>query len=111
MSLIDQLVERRIFSPEFLNRFDGVIPFESLSQVSIKILAKKTVEKIAVEVFKLYKVKIFVSEKTIDSIVKKGFDPRYGARNMERAIRDEIEDKVAILILEDKAKSGDRINL
>lgn len=111
ISLIDYLVEKKIFSPEFLNRFDGVIAFKSLSQDSIKILAKKTIEKIAIEVFKLYKVKIFVSEKTIDSIVKKGFDPRYGARNMERVIRDEIEDKVAILILEDKAKSGDRINL
>jgi ATP-dependent Clp protease ATP-binding subunit ClpA len=110
-SLIDQLVERRIFSPEFLNRFDGVVAFKSLNQESIKILAKKTVEKIAIEIFKLYKIKVFVSEKTIDSISKKGFDPRYGARNMERVIRDEIEDKVAILILEDKAKSGDKINL
>ncbi|MFA6081657.1 MAG: AAA family ATPase [Patescibacteria group bacterium] len=111
ISLIDQLVERRIFSPEFLNRFDGVIAFKSLSQESIKLLAKKTIEKISVEIFKLYKVKIIVSEKTIDSISKKGFDPRYGARNMERIIRDEIEDKVAILILQDKAKSGDKINL
>lgn len=110
-SLVDQLVERRIFSPEFLNRFDGVIAFESLNQESIRILVKKTVEKISIEVFKLYKIKVFVSEKTIDSISKKGFDPRYGARNMERVIRDEIEDKVAILILEDKAKSGDKINL
>lgn len=100
-----------VFSPEFLNRFDGVIAFKSLSQESIKILAKKTVEKISIEIFKLYKVKISVSEKTIDAISKKGFDPRYGARNMERTIRDEIEDKVAILILEDKAKSGDKINL
>lgn len=110
-SLIDYLVEKKIFSPEFLNRFDGVIAFESLNQESIKILAKKTVEKISIEVFKLYKIKIFVSEKTIEYISKKGFDPRYGARNMERVIRDEIEDKVAILILEDKAKSGDKINL
>jgi ATP-dependent Clp protease ATP-binding subunit ClpA len=111
ISLIDQLVERRIFSPEFLNRFDGVIAFESLNQESIKILARKTIEKISIEIFKIYKVKILVSEKTIESISKKGFDPRYGARNMERVISDEIEDKVAILILEDKAKSGDKINL
>lgn len=111
ISLIDYLVVKKIFSPEFLNRFDGVIAFKSLNQESIKILARRTVEKIAVEIFKLYKVKVFVSEKTIDSISKKGFDPRYGARNMERTIRDEIEDKVAILILEDKAKSGDKINL
>jgi ATP-dependent Clp protease ATP-binding subunit ClpA len=100
-----------IFSPEFLNRFDGIIEFESLNQESIKILAKKTIEKISIDIFKLHKVKIFVSEKTINLISKKGFNPQYGARNLERTIRDEIEDKVAMLILEDKAKSGDKIYL
>ena len=60
---------------------------------------------------KLYKVKMAVSEKTIDYVSKKGFDPRFGARNLERTIRDEIEDKLAKLILQDKTKPGDIINL
>ncbi|EKE14016.1 MAG: hypothetical protein ACD_12C00714G0004 [uncultured bacterium] len=65
----------------------------------------------SLDIFKLYKVKIFVSEKTIELVSKKGFDPRYGARNLERVIRDEIEDKLAKLVLDDKVKSGDKINL
>lgn len=103
--------DQNIFPPEFLNRFDGVVIFESLNQESIKILTKKIIEKISVDILKLYKVKIFVSDKTIDIVSKKGFDPKYGARNLERIIRDEIEDKVAKLILEDKVKSDGIINL
>ena len=111
ISLIDQLVKQKIFSPEFLNRFDGVIAFQSLSQQSIKILAKKIINQIGIDILKLYKVKIVVSEKTLEAVSQKGYDPRFGARNLERTIRDEIEDKVAKLIFEDKAKPGETIAL
>jgi len=99
------------FSPELLNRFDGVIAYQPLNKVSIHILAKKMIEKISLDIFKIYKVKIFVSEKTINFVSKKGFDSRFGARNLERTIRDEIEDKISKLIFQDKAKSGETINL
>ncbi|MEK7522546.1 MAG: AAA family ATPase, partial [Patescibacteria group bacterium] len=100
-----------VFSPEFLNRFDGIIAFESLNQESINILAKKIIAKISLDIFKIYKVKVFVSEKTIDLVSKKGFDPKFGARNLERTIRDEIEDKIAKLIFEGKTKPGETIHL
>jgi len=111
INLIDQLVKRGTFSPEFLNRFDGVITFKSLSQESIRILTKKIVEKTSIDILKMYKVKVFVSEKTIELVSKKGYDPRFGVRNLERTIRDEIEDKVAKLIFENKAKPGETISL
>lgn len=100
-----------IFSPEFLNRFDGIITFESLNKDSIKIIAQKIISQLVVDIQKLHKVKLVVSEKTLDNISKKGYDPLYGARNLERTIRDEIENKVANLIFEDKVKSGETINL
>ncbi|MDO9028595.1 MAG: AAA family ATPase, partial [Candidatus Roizmanbacteria bacterium] len=111
ISLIDEIIKRGIFSPEFLNRFDGVIAFQSLNKESINILAKKIIDRIAIDIFKLYKVKIIVSEKTLETISQKGYDPRFGARNLERTIRDEIEDKVAKIILKDKAKPGETIDL
>ncbi|PIP63597.1 hypothetical protein COW97_01680 [Candidatus Roizmanbacteria bacterium CG22_combo_CG10-13_8_21_14_all_34_12] len=100
-----------VFSLEFLNRFDGIIKFESLNRESINILAKKIIAKISLDIFKLYKVKVFVSEKTIDLVSKKGFDPKFGARNLERTIRDEIEDKIAKFIFEGKTKPGETINV
>lgn len=100
-----------IFPPEFLNRFDGIITFQSLNQQSIKILAKKIINKISVDILKLYKIKVDVSEKTLEIVSQKGYDPRFGARNLERTIRDEIEDKVAKLIFDDKVKPGETISL
>ena len=110
-NLPNYLIKQGIFSPEFLNRFDGVIAFQSLSQQSIKILAKKIINQIGIDILKLYKVKIIVSEKTLETVSQKGYDPRFGARNLERTIRDEIEDKVAKLIFEDKVKPGEIIDL
>ena len=111
MGLIDHLIKQRIFSPEFLNRFDGVISFQSLNKESINILAKKIIGQIGIDILKLHKVKINVSQKTLEIISQKGYDPRFGARNLERTIRDEIEDKVAKLIFEDKVKPGETIDL
>lgn len=107
----DYLIKKRLFTPEFLNRFDGVIAFQPLNQQSINILAKKMIDRIAIDIFKLYKVKIIVSEKTLEEVSQKGYNPSFGARNLERTIRDEIEDKVAKIILEDKAKAGETISL
>lgn len=110
-NLPNYLIEQHIFSPEFLNRFDGVIAFQPLNKESINILAKKIINRISIDIFKLYRVKINVSEKTLAEVSQKGYDPRFGARNLERTIRDEIEDKVAKLIFEDKTKPGETIDL
>jgi ATP-dependent Clp protease ATP-binding subunit ClpA len=99
------------FAPEFLNRFDGIIQFESLSKQSLKILAKKIIERITVDILKIYKIKVFVSDRTVNDVSEKGFNPKYGARNLERTIRDEIEDKVAKAVLSEKVKQGGVINL
>ena len=109
--LIDYLIKNHIFSPEFLNRFDGVIAFQPLNKESINILAKKIIDRIIIDIFKLYKVKVIVSEKTLEVISQKSYNSRFGARNLERTIRDEIEDKVARIILSEKAKPGETIYL
>lgn len=103
--------DETVFSPEFINRFDGVITFNQLSEKTLKLITEKILNDLSKEIFQLYKVKIRLENKTIESLIKKGYDPKYGARNMERVIRDEIEDKIAKLILEEKVKSGEEILL
>ncbi|PIV10816.1 hypothetical protein COY13_00980 [Candidatus Roizmanbacteria bacterium CG_4_10_14_0_2_um_filter_36_35] len=110
-NVIDYLTQNKIFSPEFLNRFDGVITFNQLSPKTLRLIAQKILDDLSKDVLQLHKIKIEVSEQTINSLIEKGYDTRYGARNMERVIRDEIEDKVAKLILEEKLKSGETITL
>lgn len=109
--IIDYLVENRIFSPEFLNRFDGVIAYKPLSEKSLKIIANKMLQTIASDIKSLYKINIEVSEQTLSDLVKKGYDPRFGARNLERVIRDNIEDKISKIILKGKVNEKEIIRL
>jgi ATP-dependent Clp protease ATP-binding subunit ClpA len=110
-NLVDYLVNNHIFSLEFLNRFDGVIAYRSLDAKALMIIGKKIIDKITEDVFSLHKVKITVSDITLQSLVSKSYDPRFGARNLERVIRDEIEDKIAKTIFIGKIKTGEKINL
>lgn len=94
------------FPPEFINRFDGVIKFNHLSPNALKKIALKIIENLNKELFNLYKIQIKIKEETLEKLIKLGYHPEYGARNMERVIRDEIEDQIAKLILSEKVKGN-----
>jgi ATP-dependent Clp protease ATP-binding subunit ClpA len=108
---IDYLIKNHIFTPEFLNRFDGIIVYQALTKRAIMEIAKKMLTKIINEIYKIHQIKINISDTFLNNLVEKGYSPKFGARNLERVIRDEVEDKVAKLILEDKAKEIKTINL
>lgn len=101
----------KIFTPEFLNRFDGVIIYQSLTKEAIRVIAKKMLSKIINEVYKIYQVQINISDNFLNYLAGKGYHQQFGARNMERVIRDEVEDKVAKLILENKIKKGEVLDI
>lgn len=107
--LIDYLIKNKFFTPEFLNRFDGVIIYRVLSKEAIIEIAKKMLIRIASEIYRSYKIKITISNEFFENLIQKGYNPQFGARNMERVIRDEVEDKVAQLILGNKMKPGEII--
>jgi len=110
-NLINVLVEENFFSPEFLNRFDGIIIYQPLDQQSIFTITKRMIDHISENIYKLYKVKLTVSENFIAKLVNKGYDQKFGARNMERVVREEVEDKVSKLILENKLQAGQILEL
>lgn len=109
--IINYLIEQKLFSPEFLNRFDGIVIYKPLTEESIILIARKIIDEIAQDILKLYKIKLIVSDEYLSLLAHKGYDPKFGARNMERLIRDEIEDKVAKMVLENQTKEGDIIRL
>lgn len=96
------------FKPEFLNRIDDVIYFNSLDLDSIKKI-------IHIELKKLYsRVKalgytIELKDKAIDFIAEKGFDSQFGARPLQRAIQKYVEEPLAETIIKGKIKEGDCI--
>ncbi len=109
--LIDYLIEKKLYMPEFLNRFDGIIVYESLTTESIRKLTKYMIERVARKIQDLHHISLMVSDEYITNLVKTYYNPKFGARNMERAVRDEIEDKIAKSLLENSVKTGDIIRL
>ncbi len=99
---------KKTFSPEFLNRLDDVIIFNSLEREDIHKIIDITLEKLFSRITDLgYKVEL--TEKAKDFLSEKGYDPQYGARPLNRAIQKYLEDPVAEEILRGEIKEGDTL--
>ncbi|XCI75883.1 MAG: ATP-dependent Clp protease ATP-binding subunit [Flavobacteriales bacterium] len=101
---------KRTFAPEFLNRIDDVILFNSLQQEHIDRITDIELKKL----FKLmsqlkYKLKLSASVKKF--IAEKGFDKEYGVRPLKRAIQRFIEDPISGYIINGDVQKGDEIYL
>jgi ATP-dependent Clp protease ATP-binding subunit ClpC len=96
---------KNFFSPEFLNRIDDTIVFNSLSQEDIKKIAKIELDKLISRLTDM-KFKIKYDETLIDYISKVGYDESYGARPMKRAIQDKVEDFLSEEVLTSKIKEN-----
>ena len=96
---------QRTFSPEFLNRVDDVVIFNSLEREHISEIidiALKDVYKRLEEM----EYKLTLSDEAKDFVAEKGFDPQYGARPLNRAIQKYLEDPLAKFILNDEMRKG-----
>jgi len=99
---------KKAFAPEFLNRIDDVIVFNTLEREHIHKI-------IDIELDKLYErikdigYNLNLSDKAKDYIAEKGFDKQYGARPLKRAIQKYIEDALAEEIVNSKLEEGDNI--
>jgi len=99
---------RKTFSPEFLNRLDDVIVFNSLHREHIHRIIDLMLTKLFIRITSLgYKVEL--TEKAKDFLSDKGYDPQYGARPLNRAIQRYLEDPVAEEILKGELADGDVI--
>jgi ATP-dependent Clp protease ATP-binding subunit ClpA len=101
---------KKFFSPEFRNRLDGVVTFAKLGKpVMLKIVGKFLVE--LKELVKDKKVAIKVTDETLDYLVDKGFDPKMGARPLQRVIDKEIKMPLARELLFGKLKDGGNLTI
>jgi ATP-dependent Clp protease ATP-binding subunit ClpC len=97
--LVDYLVAQHIFSPEFLNRFDGVIIYRPLQKDAIYLIAQRLLNNLQADLLKTHGLTIEFSHTFIDKLIQQGYDARFGARNMQRIIQNEVEDKIAKMLL------------
>lgn len=109
--LISYLVEKGLFSPEFLNRFDGVVAFNPLNMNIAVQIARRMVGSLQKNMKELYEVEVVVNDSVLQTIVEEGYNLQYGARNLERILRKHLEDVIAKKILSGEVKKGGRITL
>lgn len=109
--LTDYLIEQHIFSPEFLNRFDGIIAYKPIQQDTALSIARNIASHISEDINKMYGVTVRIADKTLENFSSQGYNTQYGVRNLERILRTRIEDTIAKQILAGKAQAGDVIEL
>ncbi len=99
---------KKAFSPEFLNRLDDVIVFNSLQREHIHLIIDLTLAKLFARILSIgYHVEL--TEKAKDFLSEKGYDAQFGARPLNRAIQKFLEDPVAEEILKGEVEEGGTI--
>jgi ATP-dependent Clp protease ATP-binding subunit ClpC len=99
---------KRLFRPEFLNRIDEIIVFETLSKPQIRQIVTLQFEEIRKRMNELG-FDVEISEAAADHIAEIGYDPNYGARPLRRLLQRRIENELSKRLLRGEYRSGDKV--
>ena len=117
LTKVHQAMQKRIleelkkaFRPEFLNRVDETVVFQSLGEGEIheivKIMSKAIIKRLSNQ-----DIQLKITPSAIDVIGKAGFDPEYGARPIRRALQKEVEDRLSEALLSGQIHLGDKVTI
>ena len=101
---------RQTFRPEFLNRIDDIIVFRALTQSDIQEVARRMLRTVSARM-EAMGIHLDASDEAVAELAKEGFDPKYGARPLRRAIQSKVEDAVAEKMLDGTLQQGDTARL
>lgn len=108
--IIDEIIAKGIFKPELLNRFDGVVLFHPLSDADLRQIATHLLRQLA-DRLKKKGITLKISDSLVNYLVKKGTDPKFGARPLNRAIQETIEQTVAKKMISGEVASGSVVEI
>lgn len=107
--IMDNAVEK-FFSPEFINRLDEVIYFNTLTKEDIRKILEIQIEDLKVRVLEIgYKIQI--TDKAKDLVVENGTNEKFGARILERTLQKMVEDKLSEIILKENPEKGKTLKI
>jgi len=98
------------FKPEFLNRVDDIVIFHRLGMNEITKIVEIQIEKLK-EILKGKKLSLDITDKAKKILAKEGFDPVYGARPLKRVIQNEVQNVLAMKLLDGGIKEGDEVTV
>ncbi|MDR3332952.1 MAG: ATP-dependent Clp protease ATP-binding subunit [Synergistaceae bacterium] len=107
-SILDSI--KKVFRPEFLNRIDDIVVFKPLNKNELLLITEVMLQDV-VRRAAAQDVELSIGDEACQFLLDKGFDPKYGARPLRRAIQRMVEDKLADMLLEGALSSGDHISL
>ena len=99
---------RQTFRPEFLNRIDDIIVFRALTEQDIEEVTRRMLKTVAGRM-ETMDIHLDASDEAVKELAKEGFDPRYGARPLRRAIQRQVEDALSEEIISGRLKLGDSV--
>jgi len=102
---------KQMFKPEFLNRIDETIVFHQLTRENLKEILDILLKEINNRLMEQMQMSLKLTEKAKEFLIDKGYDKKYGARPLKRALQNEIEDKMAEEILAGNVKQGDSLKV
>ena len=102
---------RRLFKPEFLNRIDEIMVFHPLKKPEIKKIVNILLKNLEKRCEEQLGIELKISESVKDYLAESGFDSKYGARPLRRAIQNRLEDPLANKILDGGIKTGDVVKV
>jgi ATP-dependent Clp protease ATP-binding subunit ClpC len=106
-------LEKRLktnFNPEFINRLDSIVLFKTLSEEDVKRIVKLELEDTLRRLGE-QEMKLDFTEKAVDFIASRGYDPTFGARPLRRFVEREVEGPLADMIIEGEVNPGDTVEI
>ena len=102
---------RRLFKPEFLNRIDEIMVFHTLNKEHIRKIVGLLLKNLEKRCEEQMDIRLKISDSARDYLAEAGFDSKYGARPLRRAIQTKLEDSLANEILEGRIRKGDTVKV
>lgn len=107
-AVLDEI--KRTFRPELLNRFDGILVFNTLTMENLETIAKLQIKKLN-RLLAEQNLSVEVSPEVVQFLAKKDYVPEYGARHLQRVIQGEISNPLSTAILSGEYKAGDTVKV
>ncbi len=109
----DQVMEevRRLFRPEFINRIDEIIVFHSLTRDDISRILDLQLRDIEQRLSDTHRLKLILQDDARSYFIRKGYQPKYGARPLKRLLQSDLEDRLAEDILRGTIHDGDSVKV
>jgi ATP-dependent Clp protease ATP-binding subunit ClpC len=109
--LVDHVLREKIFTPEFVNRFDAAVAFRPLTGDDAVQIAKLMVAEVVQSVREGKGIEVEVADDAVAALLEHGYSPEFGARELRRVVSDVIENHLADRFLREAPKRGDRVTI